>query len=149
MRGDRVDRIVAPTSLLLERGSRERDDCLDQASLRQGHIVSEVQACLHVLVELEPRELQLDLADRVLHVPLLSQLPQERVPLPTSLVNDLTVQFLVPGIAGGHPGLFESRPPPDELPDVGVLIDGPGLLIRELLRPVGIDPPQHPACCSH
>ena len=28
-------------------------DCLNQLSLYQGHIVAEVQACLHVLVELE------------------------------------------------------------------------------------------------
>jgi hypothetical protein len=138
-----------PTSLLLERGSWERDNCLDQASLRQGHIISEVQARLYVLFELESRELELDLTDWILHVPLLSHLPQERLSLPTPLVNDLTVEFLVPGIAGGHPGLLESCPLSDELKDVGVLIDGPGLLIRELLRPVRIDPPQHPAGRPH
>lgn len=82
MRGDCVDRVVAPTSLLLERGYRERDDCLDQASLRQGHIISEVQARLHALVELEPREMQLDLADRILHVPLLSQHLRARIWIP-------------------------------------------------------------------
>jgi hypothetical protein len=45
--------------------------------------------------------------------------------------------------------LFESCALSDELKDVRVLIDGPGLLIHELLRPVGIDPPQHPAGRPH
>ena len=74
VRRDRVNRIVAPTTLLLECGARKGDDCLDQTSLHLGHIISKVQARLHVLIEFKPQELELDFADRILYALLLSQL---------------------------------------------------------------------------
>jgi hypothetical protein len=79
--------------------------------------------------------------NQILYVPLLSQLLQECFPLLTPLADDLTVEFLVHRIVGGHPGLLESCLLSDELKDVRVLIDRLGLLIRELLWPVWIDPP--------
>lgn len=45
--------------------------------------------------------------------------------------------------------MFKGLPLLNELADAGILIHGPGLLARERLRPVGIDPPQHPIGYSH
>ena len=45
--------------------SRERHHCLDQALLARGHLIVLVQGGLYILAELKPRELPLDLVERV------------------------------------------------------------------------------------
>jgi hypothetical protein len=53
------------TELFFDSRARERHYRLRQALLKRGHLIVLVQGGLHVLVKLEPRELPLDLIDRV------------------------------------------------------------------------------------
>ena len=70
---DCIDSRIAAAELFLERHHRLR-----QAFLERGHLIVLVQSALHVLAELEPRELPLDLVDRVFQIPALLNVLEER-----------------------------------------------------------------------
>jgi hypothetical protein len=60
---DCIDSSVAAAEPFFDGGARQRHHCLRQALLERGHLIVLVQGGLHVLAELEPRELPLDLVD--------------------------------------------------------------------------------------
>jgi hypothetical protein len=63
--GDCIDSRIAAAELFFDGRSRERHYRLSQALLERGHLIDLGQGGLRVLAELEPRELPLDLVDRV------------------------------------------------------------------------------------
>ena len=62
---DCIDNHIAAAELLFYGRSQERHHRLGQALLDWGRLIVLVQVGLHVLAELEPRELLFDLVDRV------------------------------------------------------------------------------------
>ncbi len=75
---DCIDSRIAAAELFFDSRSRERHQRLGQALLDQGHLIVLVQVSLHVLAELEPRELLLDLVDRVFQILAILKVLEER-----------------------------------------------------------------------
>jgi len=75
---DCIDSRIAAAELFFDSRARERHQRLRQAFLERGHLIVLVQSALHVLAELEPRELPLDLVDRVFQIPALLNVLEER-----------------------------------------------------------------------
>jgi hypothetical protein len=66
---DCINSRIVVVELFFYGRSRERHHRLGQALLDRGHLIVLVQGGLHVLAELEPRELPLDLVGRVFQIP--------------------------------------------------------------------------------
>jgi hypothetical protein len=66
------------TELFFDSHARERHHRLYQALLERGHLIVLVQGNLHVLVKLKPRELPLDLVNRVFQILALLNVLEER-----------------------------------------------------------------------
>ena len=75
---DCIDSRIAAAELFFDSRARERHHRLRQAFLERGHLIVLVQSALHVLAELEPRELPLNLVDRVFQIPPLLNVLKER-----------------------------------------------------------------------
>ena len=74
---DCIDSRIAAAELFFDSRARERHHRLGQALLERGHLIVLVQGSLHVLAELEPRELPLNLVDRVFQIPVLLNVLEE------------------------------------------------------------------------
>ncbi len=148
---DCIDSRIAAAELFFDSGSWECHHRLRQALLERGHLIVLVQGGLHVLAELEPRELPLDLVDRVFQIPALLNVLEERRSQPLPGVEDRAADDPVPGLLCRRAleAALPLLPLRNEAADDGILIDGQGFLGREFLRPVRIDPASHPAGRPH
>ena len=74
---DYIDSRIAVAELFFDNRARECYYRLRQALLERGHLIILVQGGLHILAELEPRELPLNLVDRVFQIPVLLNVLKE------------------------------------------------------------------------
>jgi hypothetical protein len=139
---DCIDSRIAAADLLFYGRSRERYYCLGQALLDWGHLIVLVQGGLHVLAELEPRELLLDLVDRVFQIPAVLNMLEKCSSQPLPGVKDRTANDLVPWLLCRYTlvAALPLFPLLNKAMDIGILIYGYGFLDCEFLRPVRIDP---------
>jgi hypothetical protein len=116
---------VARAKLFLQGRSQERHHRLDQALLDRGHTIGQVQSGLHVPVDFKPRELQLDLVDRVFQVPPVLNLLEKCNSLPLPCIKDLAAKDSVPRLLCRR--ALEAALPLlslcNEAADVGILIN--------------------------
>jgi hypothetical protein len=143
---DCINSRITAAELFFNSRTRERYYRLGQALLERGHLIVLVQGGLYVLAELEPRELPLDLIDRVFQIPALLNVLEERSSQPLPGIEDRAADNPVPGLL--YRRVLEAALPllplRNEAADDGILIDGQGFLGREFLRPVRIDPASYP-----
>ena len=90
-----LEHVKSNCTYFLQGCSRERHHRLGQALLDRGHLIVLVQCSLHILAELEPRELPLDLVDRVFQVPLVLKVLEECNSQPLPCIKDLAAKDLV------------------------------------------------------
>jgi hypothetical protein len=138
---DCIDSRIATAELFFDSRARERHHCLRQALLERGHLIVLVQGGLHVLAELKPRELPLDLVDRVFQILALLNVLEERSSQPLPGIKDRAADDPVPGLLCRRALeaallLLLLR---NKAADNGILINRQGFLGREFLRPVRID----------
>jgi len=148
---DCINSRITAAELFFDSRARKRHHRLHQALLERGHLIVLVQGGLHVLAELEPRELPLDLVDWVFQIPALLNVLKERSSQPLPGVEDRAADDPVPGLLCRYAleAALPLLPLRNEAADDGILIDGQGFLGREFLRPVRIDPASHPTGRPH
>jgi len=114
---DCIDSRIAAAELFFDSRARER-----------GHLIVLVQGGLHVLAELEPRELPLDLLDRVFQIPALLNVLEERSSQPLPGVEDRAADDPAPGLLCRRAleAALPLLPLRNEAADDGILIDGQG-----------------------
>jgi hypothetical protein len=142
---DCIDSRIAAAELFFDSRARERHHRLRQALLERGHLIVLVQGGLHVLAKLEPRELPLDLIDRVFQILAVLNVLEERSSQPLPGVEDRAADDPVPGLLCRRAleAALPLLPLRNEAADDGILIDGQGFLGREFLWPVRIDLASH------